>query len=48
RSWGLSAGRLAIREAGNAQADGLAFRLRVMPELQLGAFAGLTGNPFGY
>lgn len=48
RNWGLSAGRLAIREAGNAQADGLAFRLRIMPELQLGAFAGLTGNPFGY
>lgn len=48
QSWGVAAGRLAIREAGYAQADGLAFRARVMPELQVGAFAGLTGNPYGY
>lgn len=47
-SWGLAAGRLAIREAGYAQADGLAFRWRIVPELQVGAFAGVTGNPYGY
>lgn len=47
-SWGVSAGRLAIREAGFAQADGLAFRARLIPELHVGAFAGITGNPYGY
>jgi hypothetical protein len=46
--YGFALGRLAIREAGYAQADGGAFRLRLTPELNLGAFAGFTGNPFGY
>ncbi|MCA9549894.1 MAG: hypothetical protein KC933_07660 [Myxococcales bacterium] len=46
--WGLAAGRLSIREAGYAQADGVAFRARPIEALQVGAFAGLTGNPYGY
>ncbi len=48
RDWGIAAGRIAIREAGYAQADGLAFRLRLNQNLRLGAFAGMTGNPYGY
>jgi hypothetical protein len=46
--WGVAAGRLAIREAGYAQADGVAFRARPIDALQLGLFGGLTGNPYGY
>ncbi len=46
--FGVALGRLAIREAGYAQADGLAFRVKVLDELHLGAFGGITGNPYGY
>lgn len=46
--FGIALGRLAIREAGYAQADGLAFRLRVIEELDVGLFGGITGNPYGY
>lgn len=46
-SWGISAGRLAIREAGYAQADGVAVRLRLVDALHVGAFVGVTGNPLG-
>lgn len=48
RDWGIAAGRIAVREAGYAQADGLAFRLRLNQNLRFGAFVGLTGNPYGY
>lgn len=47
-SWGVALGRVAIREAGYAQADGLALRVRPLDELHLGAFGGVTGNPFGF
>jgi hypothetical protein len=46
--WGLALGRLAIREAGYAQADGLAFRFKVADWLRFGVFGGITGNPYGY
>ena len=47
-SWGVALGRVAIREAGYAQADGIAARFRLMPELMIGGWAGVTGNPYGY
>ena len=47
-SWGVALGRVAIREAGYAQADGLAARFRIIPELMLGFWGGVTGNPYGY
>ena len=47
-SWGLALGRVAIREAGFAQADGLAARFRIVPQLMVGAWGGVTGNPYGY
>ncbi|MFO0722910.1 MAG: hypothetical protein U1E65_03935 [Myxococcota bacterium] len=47
-SFGVALGRVAIREAGWAQADGAAIRLRVLPELRLGAFGGFAGNPYNY
>lgn len=49
-SFGLALGRVAVREAGYAQADGLLLRLRVSsePSLVLGLFGGLSGNPYGY
>lgn len=47
-SFGLALGRLQVREAGYAQTDGLLVRVRLMPELRLGAFGGLSGNPFNY
>lgn len=47
-SFGIAIGRVAIREAGYAQADGGALRLRLSPDLNLGVFGGVTGNPFGY
>ena len=46
--WGLALGRLAIREAGYAQADGLAARFRIVDWLRAGLFGGVTGNPYGY
>ncbi|MCK6544895.1 hypothetical protein L6R52_03445 [Myxococcota bacterium] len=46
--FGAALGRLAIREAGYARADGLALRYRVLPDLNVGAFGGFTGNPYGY
>jgi hypothetical protein len=46
--WGLALGRLAIREAGYAQADGLAARFRIVDWLNLGVFGGVTANPYGY
>jgi hypothetical protein len=45
---GLAIGRVAVREAGYAQADGAAIRFRAMPELSLGFFGGFTGNPYNY
>ncbi len=47
-AFGVALGRLAIREAGYAQADGAAVRVRLLDELHLGAFGGITGNPYGY
>ena len=46
--FGVALGRLSIREAGYAQADGLAFRLRVHEGIHAGVFGGVTGNPYGY
>lgn len=46
--FGVAVGRVAIREAGYAQADGAAFRLRPLEGMQLGLFGGFTGNPYGY
>ncbi len=46
--FGIAVGRVAIREAGYAQADGAALRLRIGPDFNLGAFGGFTGNPYGY
>jgi hypothetical protein len=46
--WGIALGRLAIREAGYAQADGLAARFRIVDWLRAGVFGGVTGNPYGY
>ncbi|MEO1337935.1 MAG: hypothetical protein AAFV29_19985, partial [Myxococcota bacterium] len=47
-SWGVSLGRVAIREAGFAQADGAAVRFRVAPQVMVGAWGGVTGNPYGF
>ena len=47
-SWGVALGRVAIREAGFAQADGVSARFRIAPELMVGAWGGVTGNPYGY
>ena len=47
-SWGVALGRVAIREAGFAQADGIAARFRIVPELMVGAWGGVTSNPYGY
>ncbi|MBK8012635.1 MAG: hypothetical protein IPK13_14890 [Deltaproteobacteria bacterium] len=49
-SFGLALGRVAVREAGYAQADGLLLRFRVSsePSLVLGLFGGFSGNPYGY
>jgi hypothetical protein len=46
--FGVALGRLAIREAGYAQADGLAARFRIVDWLRVGLFGGVTGNPYGY
>lgn len=46
--WGVSLGRVAVREAGYAQADGLAARFRIVDWLNVGLFGGVTGNPYGY
>lgn len=46
--FGVALGRVVIREAGLAEADGGALRLRMGPDLHLGGFAGFTGNPFNY
>jgi hypothetical protein len=46
--FGVAVGRVAVREAGYAQADGAAVRLRPIDDLSVGAFAGFTGNPYGY
>lgn len=46
--WGVAAGRLAIREAGYAQTDGAAVRFKILDELRVGAFGGVSGNPYGY
>ncbi len=47
-AWGVAVGRVAIREAGYAQADGAAVRFRIVPELMVGAWGGVTGNPYGF
>jgi hypothetical protein len=46
--FGVAVGRVAIREAGYAQADGAAVRWRPLEGLHVGAFGGFTGNPYGY
>lgn len=46
--FGVAIGRVAVREAGHATADGAAVRVRIVPELSLGAFGGFAGNPYGY
>lgn len=46
--FGIAAGRLAVREAGYATADGAAIRYRLSPELKLGVFGGFTPNPYNY
>ncbi len=47
-SFGVALGRVSIPEAGHAQADGGAVRLRILPELHAGAFGGVSGNPYVY
>ena len=47
-AFGVALGRVAVREAGYAQVDGALLRYRVMPELKLGVYGGLTGNPYNY
>lgn len=46
--FGVALGRIAVREAGYAQTDGALARLRLLPELQVGAFGGVSGNPYVY
>jgi hypothetical protein len=46
--FGVALGRVAIREAGYAQTDGIALRMRIGPDINFGAFGGVTGNPYGY
>lgn len=47
-AFGFALGRLAVREAGYAQADGAAVRVRLFQGLNLGAFGGVSGNPYAY
>ncbi len=47
-AFGVALGRVAVREAGYAQVDGALLRYRVVPELKLGVYGGLTGNPYNY
>jgi hypothetical protein len=47
-AFGLGLGRLLVREAGLARVDGLLVRGRVSSALKLGAYGGVTGNPYGY
>ena len=47
-NFGVAVGRVAIREAGFAQADGAAVRFRPIESLHFGAFGGVTGNPYGF
>lgn len=47
-SVGFAVGRLAVREAGFAQADGALFRVRPTRGFDIGAFGGFTANPYGY
>ena len=47
-SVGFAVGRLAVREAGFAQADGALFRVRPTKGFDIGAFGGFTANPYGY
>jgi hypothetical protein len=47
-AFGLGLGRLLIREAGLARVDGLLVRGRLSPAFKLGAYGGVTGNPYGY
>lgn len=44
---GVALGRLAVREAGFASADGLVLRVRPVAGFDLGFFGGVTGNPYG-
>lgn len=46
--FGVSMGRVLVREAGFAQADGIAVRYRMWPGTGAGLFGGVTGNPLGY
>ncbi|MBI4817875.1 MAG: hypothetical protein HY791_16565 [Deltaproteobacteria bacterium] len=47
-SFGVAVGRVLVPEAGQAQANGGALRLKLSDELRLGAFGGLNGNPYSY
>ena len=46
--WGVQMGRVPIREAGFLAVDGLVLRVKPLPKLVLGAFGGLTNNPFRF
>ncbi|MEE2904595.1 MAG: hypothetical protein VYC39_19860 [Myxococcota bacterium] len=46
--WGLQMGRVPIREAGFLSVDGLVLRAKPMEKLVIGAFGGLTNNPFRF
>ena len=47
-SFGVALGRVAVREAGYAQADGLLLRWLPASWLDVGVFGGVTGNPYGF
>jgi hypothetical protein len=47
-SFGVALGRIAPREAGYPTTDGALVRFKINDELKLGAFGGVTGNPYGY
>lgn len=47
-SFGVAFGRVAPREAGYPTTDGALIRFKISEELKLGAFGGVTGNPYGY
>jgi len=47
-AFGVALGRVAVPEAGWAQADGALLRVRALEGLHLGAFGGVSGNPYRY
>ena len=46
--FGVALGRVAVREAGYAHADGAHVRFRAIDSLHLGLFGGVSGNPYRY